>query len=218
MTYEAHLSRDRTLRRLIAAHGPVQLGKRKDVCYMLCASIMSQQLATAVARTIKGRFLDLFGGRPPGPAEILRKRPATLRAIGLSGAKASYIRNVAEFSLEHGLDHRVLGRMEDEAAIEYLTRIKGVGRWTAEMILMFTLGREDVFSAGDGGIRGAMVSLYGLDPADRAIGTSMTAIAERWRPYRTYACLYLWKHKDTPKPQPKRGGKKAEPRRPRRVR
>ncbi len=196
MKYLAHLGSDRKLRPVIDVHGPVTLRRSSNVCYMLCASIISQQLGTSVATVIKARFLDLFDGTPPSPEAVLRKRPATLRKIGLSNAKVDYIRNVARFATESGLEHRKLGKMENPEAIEYLTQIKGVGRWTAEMVLMFALGREDVFSAGDGGIRAAMCSLYHLDAEDRKLDEKMNRIAERWQPYRTYACMYLWKYKD----------------------
>jgi DNA-3-methyladenine glycosylase II len=197
MHYVPHLSRDKKMKSLIAAHGPVKLSRHKNVCHLLCASIMSQQLAVPVARTIKRRFLDLFGGQVPGPGEILAVQHERLRAIGLSNAKASYIHNVARFALERGLDARTLGKMNDEEAIAYLTEIKGVGRWTVEMLLMFTLGREDVFSLGDGGLRAAIRKLYGLRAGNKkALDKKMTAIAEQWKPYRTFACMHLWKFKD----------------------
>jgi DNA-3-methyladenine glycosylase II len=197
MHYIPHLSRDRKMKSLIAAQGPVKLSKRKDVCYLLCASIMSQQLAVPVARTIKRRFLDLFGGRVPAPGEILAVPHERLRAIGLSNAKASYIHNVARFALDRGLEARTLRKMTDEEAIAHLTEIKGVGRWTVEMLLLFTLGREDVFSLGDGGLRAAMQSLYGLRTGNKkAFDKKLAAIADRWKPYRSYACLHLWKYKD----------------------
>ncbi|MES1249734.1 MAG: DNA-3-methyladenine glycosylase 2 family protein, partial [Chitinophaga rupis] len=121
----------------------------------------------------------------------------TLRSIGLSGAKTSYIHNVARFALEQGMDHKVLRKMDNEALIGHLTQIKGVGRWTVEMLLMFTLGREDVFSVDDLGIRQAMIRLYRLDGADKKkLREDMLRISAKWAPYRTYACLHLWHHKD----------------------
>ena len=103
------------------------------------------------------RFLNLYTGKP-SPEQILATPFETLRSIGLSGAKANYVQNVARFAMEFGMDHRVLAKMNDEEVIEYLTRIKGVGRWTVEMLLMFTLGREDVFAVDDLGIQQAMIT------------------------------------------------------------
>ena len=198
MEHLLHLSKDRRLKRLIARHTePLSLTRQKDIVFYLCASIMSQQLSTKVAHTIRQRFLDLFGGRAPSPEEILAVPPAALRSIGLSNAKVSYVLNVARFAAEQGLDHRKLNKMENEAVIAYLTQIKGVGRWTAEMLLMFGLAREDVFAIDDWGIQNAMIHVYKLDREDKkAFREKLLKISAKWSPYRTYACLYLWRYKD----------------------
>ena len=209
MHYIKHLSRDLQLKKLISAQGPMKLEKQGPVCYLLCASIMSQQLATPVARTIKRRFLDLFNGSIPTPDQILETKHQTLRSIGLSNAKASYIHNAARFAIEKGMDARALARMSDEEVIDYLTDIKGVGRWTAEMLLMFTLGREDVFAIGDGGLRNAVKKLYRLRPSsEKALDKRMAVISEKWRPYRSYACMHLWRYKDAPTGASKKSGRK----------
>ena len=175
----------------------MNLSRRRDVPLYLCYSILGQQLSTKVAATIRKRFLNLYQGKP-SPQLILDTSHETLRSIGLSGAKANYVHNVARFTLESGLDHKVLHKMNNEEVIEYLTRIKGVGRWTAEMLLMFTLGREDVFAVDDLGIQQAMIKVYKLDKTDKKkLRGKMLQISEGWSPYRTYACLHLWHHKDT---------------------
>ena len=198
MEHLPHLSKDRRLKQLIDRHtGPLSLTRQKDIVFYLCASIMSQQLSTKVANTIRQRFLDLFGGRSPSPEEILAVSPAALRSIGLSNAKVSYVLNVARFAVEQGLDHRKLNKMENEEVIAYLTQIKGVGRWTAEMLLMFGLAREDVFAIDDWGIQNAMIHVYKLDREDKkAFREKLLKISGKWSPYRTYACLYLWRWKD----------------------
>ena len=197
MEHLVHLSRDRRLKKVIEAIKPYKLTKRKNVCLRLCASIMSQQLSTRVADVIYGRFLDLYQGIEPTPEQLLATPPETLRAIGLSNAKVSYVHNVARFALEQGMDHKKLGKMTNEEVIAYLTQIKGVGQWTVEMILMFTLGREDVFAADDLGIQTAMVKLYKLDKENKKqLREEMLRISSRWAPYRTYGCLYLWRWKD----------------------
>jgi DNA-3-methyladenine glycosylase II len=121
----------------------------------------------------------------------------TLRAIGLSNAKTHYVRNVAQFHLEQGMEVSKLSKMSDEEVIGYLTQIKGVGRWTVEMLLMFALGREDVFAIDDFGIQKAMINLYKLDTSDKKkLKQDMLRISEKWIPYRTYACRMLWRQLD----------------------
>jgi DNA-3-methyladenine glycosylase II len=197
MAYTEHLLRDKRLRPLISSQDEIVLKGKKDLCHYLCASIMSQQLSTKVAAVIHQRFLDLFGGIAPSPEQILTIPPDTLRGIGLSNAKAQYVRNVAQFALEKGMSPKQLNRMTDEGIIEYLTQIKGVGKWTAEMLLMFALKREDVFPADDLGIQQAMIRLYALDSSDKKIlKQEMHRIAAKWSPYRTYASMHLWNWKD----------------------
>ncbi|MEQ1677381.1 MAG: DNA-3-methyladenine glycosylase 2 family protein, partial [Chitinophagaceae bacterium] len=128
---------------------------------------------------------------------ILDTPSETLRAIGLSNAKVSYIKNVAQFEIEFGMDAKKLAKMSNEEVIEYLVVIKGVGRWTVEMLLMFALGREDVFAVDDLGIQNAMIQLYKLDNSDKKkLKEDMLRFSKKWSPYRTYACVHLWRWKD----------------------
>ncbi|HEV2479581.1 MAG TPA: DNA-3-methyladenine glycosylase 2 family protein [Puia sp.] len=198
MKYLEHLSKDRKLKKLLESHSPLKITKSKDVHFYLIASIMSQQLSTKVAQTIRNRFLALYGDRGiPSAAEVLATPFETLRGIGLSNAKARYVHNVAGFAVEHGMDHRKLGKMNNEEVIAYLTQIKGVGRWTVEMLLMFSLGREDVFAIDDWGVQNAMIHLYRLDRTDKkAFREELLRISAKWSPYRTYACMHLWRWKD----------------------
>ena len=197
LDYSLHLSKDKKLKKLIDLHGPFTLVKRKNICTWLCASIMSQQLSTKVAKVIHQRFIDLYEGKEPTPEQIVATSPEVLRSIGLSNAKTSYVQNVARFALEQGMDHSKLHKMENEEVIEYLTQIKGVGRWTVEMLLMFALSREDVFAIDDLGIQNAMIGLYKLDRTDKKkFKEDMLRVSQKWSPYRTYACLALWRWKD----------------------
>ena len=158
---------------------------------------MSQQLSTKVATVIHNRFLKLYGGKEPTPQQILDTPFETLRGIGLSNAKANYVRNVAQFELDHGMDHRKLAKMNNEEVINYLIPIKGVGRWTVEMLLMFALGREDVFAIDDLGIQNAMINLYKLNTKDKKkLRQQLLDLSEKWSPYMTYACMHLWRYKD----------------------
>lgn len=197
MHYIEHLSRDKKLRPVLAAQAPLQLKERRNICLRLCASIMSQQLSTKVAEVLFRRFLELYDGKEPKPKQIAATPHETLRGIGLSNAKAAYVHNVANFFIEQKLSDAKLRKLDNEVLIEQLTQIKGIGRWTVEMLLMFTLGREDVFAPDDYGIQMAMKKLYGLDAANKkAFKESMLHIAQKWSPYRTYACLHLWRWKD----------------------
>lgn len=196
--YIEHLSKDKKLHPALRAE-PYVIKKKKNICLRLCASIMSQQLSVKVAKVIYGRFLDLYDGKEPTPQQILDTPFDTLRGIGLSNAKTNYVRNVAEYALAHGMDDKKLYKMSDEEVMAFLTPIKGVGKWTVEMLLMFTLGREDIFAVDDLGIQQAMIKLYKLDATDKkGLREKMLKISQKWSPYRTYACLHLWQYKDTP--------------------
>lgn len=198
MHYVQHLSKDDQLKKLIKIHGTFTLNKQKNLYLYLCYSIMSQQLSTKVAKVIKHRFLDLYGSEPTAQ-QIIDTPFEKLRGIGLSNAKVSYVQNVARFEMEKGMDHKKLSKMNNEEVIEYLTEIKGVGRWTVEMLLMFALGREDLFAIDDLGLQQAVIGLYDLKHRKKKImNAKILKISEQWSPYRTYACLYLWRWKDNP--------------------
>lgn len=210
MEYIGHLSKDKKLAKLLEGQEPVKLRFHKNICLRLCASIMSQQLSTKVAEVIFRRFLELYGGEEPTPQQIVETPFEKLRGIGLSNAKAVYVLNVAQFAIEHQLDDKRLKKMSDEEIIELLTQIKGVGRWTVEMLLMFTLGREDVFAVDDYGIQVAMKKLYKLDDSNKKqLRENMLKLSKKWAPYRTFACLHLWRWKDNA-PEPKKAAKKPK--------
>jgi DNA-3-methyladenine glycosylase II len=209
MHYVKHLSKDKKLKDLIKKHGTFKLNKQPNLCLYLCYSIMSQQLSTKVASVIKQRFLNLYGGNEPSPRQILDTPFEKLRGIGLSNAKVNYVQNVARFELEHGMGHKKLSKMNNEEVITYLTQIKGVGRWTTEMLLMFALCREDLFALDDLGLRNAVKDLYGLKHRKKKNeDATILKITAQWAPYRTYACMYLWRWKDNPPPLKKQVKKK----------
>lgn len=195
--YHEHLSKDKKLAPLVAAFPGLQLKRRKNICLYLCAAIMSQQLSTKVADVIYKRFLALYGDEEPTPEQIVATPPTTLRGIGLSNAKVSYVQNVAQYAIDNGMDDKKLYKMNDEEVMDFLLPIKGVGRWTVEMQLMFALGREDVFAVDDLGIQQGMIKLYKLDATDKKkLKEKMLKISAKWSPYRTYACMMLWRWKD----------------------
>lgn len=172
--------------------------QKSDLREYLVSSIISQQLSVKVAEVIKGRFLTLYKGEFPTNKQILSSPTEALRGIGLSNQKLSYIKNIAEHFEGKQLDDYDWDRMVDEEIIQSLTEIKGVGQWTAEMVLMFGLGRPDVFSAGDYGIQQAMKKLYKIDLEGKALKEKMLSISKKWKPFRSVACMYLWAWKDKP--------------------
>jgi DNA-3-methyladenine glycosylase II len=181
-----------------AVIGKIKLPKAKPRAnhfQSLVEEIISQQLSGRVADVITERFVRLFKNqkpeRPfPKPKNVLRMLDENIRAAGLSYQKIGYIKNIARAVENRELVFEKLKDCENEEAIEILTKIKGIGRWTAEMFLMFTLGREDIFSYGDLGLKNAMQRLYGL----RKHPSKKTAerISKKWKPHRTLACRYLW--------------------------
>ena len=199
MSHLLHLGKDKKLQKILPVGSGYKVVKRKNIHLHLCNSIMSQQLSTRVADVFQKRFLALYGGKTPAAEEIAATPFDTLRAIGLSNAKANYVLNVCQFFIAEKITDARLHKMSNEELIKYLTQIKGVGQWTVEMILMFTLGREDVFAVDDLGIQQAMCNLYKIDATDKkAMKEKMLQISKKWSPYRTYACRYLWGWKDDP--------------------
>jgi DNA-3-methyladenine glycosylase II len=198
MQHREHLSKDKRLKKIIDSQEPFVLHSREKVYLDLCKSIISQQLSTKVAKVIFGRFLDLFGNKEPTAKEILTIPVEKFRSIGFSNAKASYVHNVCKFFVENKLTDARLHAMSNDEVMELLTEIKGVGKWTVEMILMFTLGREDIFAVDDLGIQQAIAKLYRVDVSDKKLlKEKMLKISSKWSPYRTYACRYLWSWKDS---------------------
>ena len=199
MQHLAHLRKDKKIHSIIKLQKPFVLEQRKKVYLHLCYSIMSQQLSTKVADVFHKRFLALYKGKEPTAKQIAATPFETLRGIGLSNAKANYVLNVANFFIDEKVTDKKLDAMGDEELIKYLSQIKGVGQWTVEMILMFTLGREDVFALDDLGIQQSVCKLYGIDASDKKkLRQEMTRISDHWKPFRTYACRYLWGWKDAP--------------------
>ena len=187
---EQHLLKsDRIMAKLVRAHGSCQLGKRAfQPFHALTNAIISQQLSVKAADTIASRVV-LLAPRPFSPTSILAVSPEALRAAGLSSAKGRYIQGLAQRVEDGTVDFDHIRKLHDDAAITTLTEIPGVGRWTAEMFLIFTLKRPDVLSLGDAGLSRAVRLLYGET-------AEMERVAERWRPYRSVACWYLWRHLD----------------------
>lgn len=180
------LRTDPALGPVIEEHGPLVLEPADNTFRRLVRSIVSQQLSTASARSIRDR---LFSEYDVTPEEIASADPQSLREVGLSGRKSAYLQNVARSYLENDYSRSYFRDMSNRDVIDELTRIKGIGPWTGKMFLQFCLGRKDVFPVEDLGIRRGMQSLYG----DELTETDMIQAADEWRPYRSIASLYLWR-------------------------
>jgi DNA-3-methyladenine glycosylase II len=190
---------DPVMERLIDDHGALVRRDLKrerpgDAYGALLRSIVGQQLSTKAASTIYGRMLELFGGHAPTPKQLLKADPEKIRAAGLSRPKIAYLRDLAQHVEEGTLELERLPDLPDEEVAAQLTAIKGLGQWTADMFLMFHLGRPDILPVGDQGIRRAIQVEYGLRKVPDA--KRMQQIAKPWRPYRTLASLYLWSSLD----------------------
>jgi DNA-3-methyladenine glycosylase II len=183
--------RDPVMRDLMRAHGPCGLADAQhvDPFRALTHAIIAQQLSTKAAATIEGRFAALFDGKPTAQG-VMAIADDRLRGVGLSGQKLGYMRDLCARVDDGRLDLHGLGNLPDDAVVTSLTAVKGIGRWTAEMFLMFKLHRPDVLPVGDLGIVKAVQRAYGL----RKVPTPdrLTKIGEAWRPYRSVACWYLW--------------------------
>jgi len=192
-------SADPVLRRLVDAHGPLDEEQRRrgrplEPYGALVRSIVGQQLSTKAARTIYERLTALFDGMTPTPAELLAADPEHVRAAGLSRPKVSYLRSLAEHVQSGELELDRLSELPDEEVSAQLTAVKGLGQWTADMFLIFHLGRPDVLPVGDLGIRRAVERAYALPEIPDA--ARLIEIAEPWRPHRSLASLYLWRSLD----------------------
>ena len=190
------LSRDPVMKQLIEKYELPGWDYEGDLMYELIDAIIGQQLSVKAAAAIRQRFYDLWPQKPT-PAQILKKNDDELRALGFSYAKARYVKSICQAVIDKTVDFESLRGRSDEEIISELIKIKGVGRWTAEMFIMFSLGREDVFSLGDLGLRNAVAKLYGVERDDLK---AIEKISEKWKPYRSLASRYLWKSlENTPK-------------------
>jgi len=180
---------DPVLRKVIRKVGPLEHPVSRGGVHTVAEIIVKQQLSGKAAATIFKRVCQAAGVRRLSVASLDRLTDEQLRAAGVSGAKTKYLRELTRQVQSRRVRLNALGRMADEAVIAELTKVKGIGRWSAEMYLMFVLGRPDVFSAGDNGLQTAIRKLYGVTSDDG----DLEEFSARWRPHRTLACLYLWR-------------------------
>lgn len=192
MNYEAVLTKDPKMRVLIDSFGNLERPKiTHDLFKDVLETIVSQQLSVKAASTIWGRLEKIVGSVVPSNPTLLN--PEILRSVGVSSQKSNYIADAVKHFLSGEINQEELMGMSDEDVISRLTKIKGIGRWSSEMILMFSLAREDVFSLGDLGLKTAVSKLYEVDRDDLF---TIEKISENWKPFRSYASRYLWKSLD----------------------
>jgi DNA-3-methyladenine glycosylase II len=185
---------DPVMRGIIKRVGDLELEARGEPYEALLRSVLYQQLAGAAAAAIERRFLALFGDRIPRPPELAAVPDEDLRAAGLSRQKAAYLRSIGVHFASGQLSNQKLRRLPDDDVIQQVTQIKGVGRWTADMLLIFCLGRPDILPVGDLGVRNSMMAAYRLQDPPKP--DDMVRIAESWRPYRSAGTWYLWRRGD----------------------
>lgn len=183
---------DAKLAPIVAQCGLCPIRAHKEYYRALVGEIIGQQLSVKAAASIRKRFEVLFGDTFPEPEAILQKTVEELRSVGLSNAKAKYIRDLAQHIIDGKLQFDHLDDLPNEAVMLELTDVKGIGEWTAHMFLMFCMGRSDILAYGDLGIRNAVKKLYKLDHAPSPQEVEEIAKKNQWHPYETIACWYLW--------------------------
>lgn len=191
---ESHLSKnDRILAGIIRTYGPCQLKPHEDHYGELVSGIVGQQLSIKAAAAIWQRVLALSGGQMPTPRQLVKTDTETLRSIGLSYAKASYVKDLALHILDGRLDMDHIAQLPNKEIMDQLTAVKGIGEWSAHMFMIFGLGRLDILPVGDLGIKKAAMNLYGLkELPDRKILEDLSH-KNNWKPYESAAAWYLWK-------------------------
>ena len=193
----AHLEKDPTMANLIAICPPLEFDATPEDAYIyLLSSVVSQQVSAKVAAVIYARFLALFDDNFPEPSVLFAIDTMVLRGVGLSMQKANYLKNIAEFALNTGINNEELALQSNEEIIKNLTTIKGVGVWTVEMVLIFALKRTNVFSVGDLAVRQSAIHLYEVEETGKAQLAKLNEISQQWQPYASFACLYLWLYSD----------------------
>ena len=175
---------------LIEEYGLIEVVASKTYFINLCRSIINQQISNKAGRAVFERFINLFPNKIPTPEKLLKIKDEKLRSVGMSKIKVSYLKDLSKRIIKKELLLEKIEVMEDTEVIEQLIRVKGIGVWTAEMFLMFSLGREDIFSHGDIGLRNAIKKLYFLENPSRK---EIEKIVENWSPYKTYVCKLLWR-------------------------
>ncbi len=200
MHYYHQLSKDKKLKKIMDKLEPQLLENRKNVFLNLVRSVAGQQLSTKAAASIFAKFELLFAKKNITPEAVLMQSIENMRAVGFSYSKAQYIHNIADYWQLHALTDKSFAKLTDDEIVELLLPIKGVGKWTIQMLLMFTLGRENIFAPDDLGIQQGMQLIYNWPTMPlKELKLKMLQQAKKYEPFCTYACLYIWQYKDSVK-------------------
>jgi DNA-3-methyladenine glycosylase II len=195
-----YLKKDKKIINIINSIEDIIIEKQKNVFMQLVRSIAGQQLSVKAADSIFQKFLTVLNTKSPKPENILALDIEELRAVGFSYNKGNYIKNIAQFWLDNKLTDKHFEKLSDEEIISFLTQIKGVGVWTVQMLLMFTLARPNLFAIDDLGIQQGMAIIYDWQNEDvKTLKQKMMLKAKDYAPHSTYICLCIWRHKDTMK-------------------
>lgn len=186
--------RDKVIAGVIRNFGPFQLKRNRKYFIVLCKAIIAQQISTAAAETITRRFNQLFDGNSPTPERVAMLSVPALKKIGLSRQKTAYIKDLSRHFLERSLRPHRLVYLSNEEVIQELTHVHGIGRWTAEMFLIFSLNRLDVLPVGDLGLQAAIKNIYGMKQMPTV--KKMRALGKKWHPLETVATWYAWRAQD----------------------
>jgi DNA-3-methyladenine glycosylase II len=185
---------DKTIEEIASKYPLPKIKLTKDIYFDLTEDVISQQLSGKVASVIFNRFLDLFPNRYPDAKLLNNIEIEILRNVGLSNSKANYVKNIADFSLKEDISFDRINSLPDNEIVKLITQIKGVGIWTAQMVLIFSLNRPDVFPVGDLAIQQGMKKLYNLEETGRELIPKITSISDSWIPHRTTGTRYVWLH------------------------
>ncbi len=183
---------DKTIEEIASKYPLPKIKLTKDIYFDLTEDVISQQLSGKVASVIFNRFLDLFPNRYPDAKLLNNIEIEILRKVGLSNSKANYVKNIAEFSLKEDISFDRINSLSDNEIVKLITQIKGVGIWTAQMVLIFSLNRPDVFPVGDLAIQQGMKKLYNLQETGKELVSKIISISDSWIPYRTTGTRYVW--------------------------
>ncbi|MEX2356452.1 MAG: hypothetical protein WD535_05380 [Thermaerobacterales bacterium] len=185
---------DPVIKELVEGFGPYRIPLEPNLFTALVDAILGQQISIHAAAAVRRRLYGLYGGRPPEPGELAATRPDILRGAGLSGAKIRYVLGLAETFAQQPLSREDLAGLDDREVTDRLIAFKGVGPWTVQMLLIFSLGRLNVLPVLDIGLQAAAQHAYGL--TERPVGRRLAELAEPWHPYCTIATWYLWRSRD----------------------
>ena len=184
------LNKDKKLKKIIASVGECKIKTISNPFEALVEAIITQQISDSAGKSISKKFKNLFGKKYPTPFDVIKLSRDEIKSVGLSRMKAEYIFDISQMIVDKKLNFKLFKKMSNEDVISELTKIRGIGKWTAEMYLIFALGRMDIFPLGDLGLINGVKKLYNLENPST---DEITKITDKWIPYRTIGTWYIWR-------------------------